>query len=78
MYLAERESLGRRATMVAAGKRLTEFDALLEQAGTYGYRRAMAAADVAVNEVLGMLHFNASLTPVLGHASGRVLATRRR
>jgi len=78
MYLSERDSPGRRAAVVAAGRRLAELDALLEQPGTDGYRRAMAAPDAAVNDVLGMLHFNASLAPVLGKAASRVLASRRR
>jgi len=78
MFLAEQNSPGRRAAIVNAGLRLAELDALLEQPGTDGYKRAMGAADAAVNEVLGMLHFNASLAPVLGQAAGRVLASRRR
>jgi len=78
MYLAERDSAGRRGAMVAAGRRLAELDALLKQLDTDGYLRAMTAADAAVNEVLGMLHFNASLAAVLGQAAGRVLASRRR
>jgi hypothetical protein len=78
MYLAERDSPDRRAAIVDAGRRLAELDALLEQPGTDAYKAAMRASDEAVNEVLGRLHFNASLAPVLGHAAGRVLASRRR
>ena len=79
MYLAGRDdSPGRRAAVVEAGRRLAELDALLEQPGTQAYDAAMQAADSAVNDVLGGLHFNASLAPVLGHAAGRVLASRRR
>ena len=78
MYLAETESEGRRLAVVTAGKRLSELEALLEQPGTEAYNAAMRAADSAVDAVLGGLHFNASLAPVLGHAAGRVLASRRR
>src|SRR6187549_1662027 len=78
MYLAEHDHPVRSAAVVAAGKRLAELDALLEQPGTEAYNAAMRAADVAVDKVLGSLHFNASLAPVLGHAAGRVLASRRR
>ena len=78
MYLAGGDSPGRRAAVVAAGQRLGELAALLDQQGTEAYDAAMRAADTAMNEVLGGLHFNASLAPVLGHAAGRVLASRRR
>jgi len=78
MYLSERDSEGRRTAVVTAGKRLAELEALVDQPGTDAYNSAMRAADAAVNEVLGGLHFNASLAPVLGHAAGRVLASRRR
>jgi hypothetical protein len=79
MYLAGRDDgPGRLGAVVDAGKRLAELDALLDQPGTEAYKAAMRAADVAMNELLGGLHFNASLAPVLGHAAGRVLASRRR
>jgi hypothetical protein len=66
---------------VTSWRRQSELDALLDQAGTDAYRTAMAAmaaADAAVNAVLGSLHFNAILAPVLGQAAGRMLARRRR
>jgi hypothetical protein len=78
MYLAERDHPVRSAAVVAAGNRLAELSALLEQPETDAYRRAMAAADTALDAVLGSLHFNASLAPVLGQAASRVLASRRR
>jgi hypothetical protein len=77
MYLAEREPT-RRARVVAAGKRLVELDAVLDQPGTEAYERATRAADAAVDAVLGGLHFNASLAPVLGHAASRAILSRRR
>jgi hypothetical protein len=65
--------------VVTAGTRLAALDALIEQPGTDAYNAAMRSADAAVNEVLGGLHFNAALAPVLfGHAAGRVPASRRR
>lgn len=78
MYLAESDHPGRRAAVQRAGVRLGELDALLEQPDSDAYKAAMRAADDAVNDLLGGLHFNASLAPVLGHAAGRVLASRRR
>jgi uncharacterized protein (DUF2342 family) len=78
VYLAEHDSPHRRAAVVEAGKRLVELAALVDQPGTDAYNAAMRAADPAMNDVLGGLHFNASLAPVLGHAAGRVLASRRR
>ncbi len=77
MYAAEREPT-RRRPLVTAGKRLTELDALLEAGATEGRDEAMRAADAAVQGVLGGLHFNAGLAPVLAHAAGRALAGRRR
>src|SRR6188768_2041836 len=74
MYVAERDSPGRRAAIMTAGKRLAELDLLLDQPETDDYKAAMAAAERAVSDVLGALHFNASLAPVLGHAASRVLA----
>jgi len=78
MYLAERDHPVRSAAVVTAGNRLAELSALLEQPETDAYRGAMVAADAALDAVLGSLHFNASLAPVLGHAASRVLASRRR
>jgi hypothetical protein len=79
MYLAQtEESPGRRAAVVAAGQRLAELSELVDQQGTEAYQAAMRAADAAVDAVLGGLHFNAALAPVLGHAAGRVLDSRRR
>jgi hypothetical protein len=63
---------------VAAGKRVGELDAVLDQPGTDVYERATRAADAAVNAVLGGLHFNASLAPMLGHAASRAIVSRRR
>jgi hypothetical protein len=68
----------RRAGIVEAGLRLAELDAVLGQEDTEAYGLALRAADVAVNSVLGGLHFNAGLAPVLAHAATRALPTRRR
>ena len=68
----------RRAGIVEAGLRLAELDAVLSQEGTEAYKLALRAADVAVDSVLGGLHFNAALAPVLAHAATRALPTRRR
>jgi hypothetical protein len=78
MYAASRDEPHRRGTYVAAAKRLTELDAVLgaESQGSPSYVQAMRAADQAVNDVLGSLHFNASLHPVLGAAVGRALPRR--
>ena len=76
MYLANRDSPHRLAAVVEAGKRLRELDEAIVSGE--GLELAERAADVAVNEVLGSLHFNASLAPVLGQAAGRVLKSRRR
>ena len=77
MYAAEREQ-HRRAYIAVAGKRLAELSLVLDQPGTEIYQRATLAADAAVNSVLGKLHFNAGLAPVLGHAAMRALVSRRR
>lgn len=76
MYLTERDQPHRLAAIVEAGKRLREFDEAIAAGGDL--ERAERAADAAVNAVLGSLHFNASLAPVLGSAAGRVLKSRRR
>lgn len=80
MYLAGRrdDSPRRSAAIVDAGKRLAELSALVEQPGTEAYDMAMRAADTAIKELFGSLHFNSSLEPVLGFAVERVLASRQR
>ena len=76
MYLANRSEPHRLYAIVEAGKRLQELDDAL--ASGVNVDPAERAADAAVNEVLGSLHFNASLAPILGAAAGRVLKSRRR
>jgi len=76
MYLSERGQPHRLAAIAEAGKRLRELDAAIVSGE--GVELAERAADSAVNQVLGSLHFNASLAPVLGSAAGRVLKSRRR
>jgi len=67
----------RRPAIVAAGKRLAELAAPLDQPGTPEYERAARAAGAAVNAVLGGLHFNAGLAPVFGAAAGRATVFSR-
>lgn len=76
VYLANRDQPHRLGAIVEAGKRLRELDEAIVSGE--GLERAERAADAAVNAVLGSLHFNASLAPVLGSAAGRVLKSRRR
>jgi len=76
MCLANHGEPHRLAAIVEAGQRLRELDEAIASGGDL--EGAERAADAAVNAVLGSLHFNASLAPVLSHAAGRVLASRRR
>jgi hypothetical protein len=77
MYLSERDQPTRRARIADAGQKLTELVRLLDQPDSEEYRRAMQAADLAVNNVIGKLHFNTDLAPVIAHAAERVLPSRR-
>jgi hypothetical protein len=80
MYAASRSEPHERKAYVTAAKRLTELDAVLatEPEGSAAYLQAMRAADQALNAVFGVLHFNASLHPVLGAAVARALPRRGR
>ena len=81
-YLAEAGDSGKRRTIARAGELLREVSEMLAGAevepGTEAYEKAMRAADAAVNQVLGSMHFNAPLAPVVSVAAGRVMPSRRR
>lgn len=67
------------AALAAPADRLTVEASILDQPGTaLPTQCATKAADEAVNAVMSSLHFNAGLAPVLGHAAGRALVSRRR
>lgn len=78
MYAAEDPATMRRPAIAEAGRRVAELSALLDQPGTAAYERATMAADAAVNAVLTGMHYNAALAPVVSHAAGRALLSRRR